>query len=190
MSFFELQFPPDISYGATGGAGFQTDIIVVNSGFEQRNATWADSRCIFDVSHGVKTQTQLNELIAFFRVMKGRANGFRFKDWSDFSVATGQGIFTTLTATTFQMYRRYTTSGNNHDRKITKPVNGTIVVTGGSGVSINYTTGVVTVTSGTPTEWTGEFDVPCRFDTDQMKVGLENYNIYSWGNIPVVEIRI
>lgn len=190
MAFIETQFPTGISYGATGGAGFQTDVITVNSGFEQRNAAWADARCVYDVSHGVKTQTQLDTLIAFFRVMKGRSNGFRFKDWTDFAVTTGQGIFVSINSTHFQMYRRYTTSGTNHDRKITKPVSGTVQVTGGTGVSVDYTTGIVTVSSGTPTAWTGEFDVPCRFDTDQMKVSIEHYNAFTWGQIPVVEIRI
>lgn len=190
MAFIETQFPPDISIGATGGPGFQTDVITVNSGFEQRNATWADARCVWDVAHGVKTQSQLNDLIAFFRVMKGRANGFRFKDWADFVVASGQGVFTTIDATHFQMVRRYTTAGTNHDRVIKKPVSGSVVVTGGTGVTIDHTTGIVTVSSGTPTAWTGQFDVPARFDTDQMKATIEHYNAFTWGQIPVVEIRI
>lgn len=190
MAFIETQFPTDISSGASGGAGFQTDVIVVNSGFEQRNANWADARCAFDVSHGVKTQEQLNALISFFRVMKGKANSFRFKDWTDFIVTTSEGIFATIDATHFQMYKLYTTSGNAHERKITKPVSGTVTVTGGTAISINYTTGIVTVSSGTPTAWAGEFDVPCRFDTDQMKATIDQYSIYSWGNIPVVEVRV
>lgn len=187
MAFINVLFPVDISYGATGGVGYKTEVVPMASGFEQRSSIWAQGKGVWDVSHGIKTQAQLDILIAFFRNMKGRFNSFRFKDWSDFTVTTGQGIFTTIDATHFQMQRRYTTSGNNSDRKITKPVSGTIIVTGGTGVSIDYTTGIVTVSSGTPTAWTGEFDVHCRFDTDQMKVSLTAFNIYSWGNIPVVE---
>lgn len=187
MAFIDTRFPIDISYGATGGVGYKTDIVEMASGIEQRNSVWSQGKGVWDVSHGVKTQTQLDVLIAFFRNMKGKANGFRFKDWSDFSVTTGQGIFTSIDATHFQMYRRYTVAGNNSDRKITKPVSGTIIITGGAGVTLDYLTGIVTVTSGTPTAWTGEFDVPCRFDTDQMKVNLTAFNIYTWGNIPVVE---
>lgn len=190
MAFIETRFPADISYGASGGAGFRTDVVPVNSGFEQRNAAWQDSRCAYDVAHGLKTQAQLDALIAFFRVMKGRANGFRFKDWADFEVATGEGIFSTIDSTHFQMVKRYSTAGNNHDRDITKPVNGTIVVIGGTGVTIDYTTGIVTVSSGTPTAWTGEFDVPVRFDTDQMKISIENVGAYTWGSIPIVEVRV
>lgn len=190
MSFIETRFPVDISYGAIGGPGYKTDVVVVNSGFEKRNITWQDARAVYDVSHGARTQAQLDSLIAFFRVMRGRATGFRFKDWSDFTVISGQGIFTEITATTFQMVRRYSSAGNNSDRIIKKPVSGSVTVTGGSGISINHATGIVTVTSGTPTEWIGEFDVPCRFDADEMRINIETYGTYSWGQILVVEVRV
>ena len=190
MAFIETQFPTDISYGASGGPGFSTSVIVVNSGFEQRNSSWEDSRCRWDVTQGVKNQAQLDTLIAFFRAMKGRANGFRYKDWADFEVGAGEGIFRSLTATTFQMVRRYTTAGTNQDRDIKKPVSGTVAVIGGVGASVDYTTGIVTVSSGTPTAWTGKFDVPARFDTDQMQVSIDFYKTYTWGQIPIVEIRV
>ena len=35
-----------------------------------------------------------------------------------------------------------------------------------------------------------EFDVPARFDTDQMELTIETYELGSWGQIPVVELRI
>ena len=190
MAFIETRFPTDISRGASGGPGFVTDVITVNSGFEQRNANWQDARCAFDVSHGVKSQAKLNILIAFFRVMKGRANGFRFRDESDYTVSGSEGIFAAIDATHFQMTKRYTTAGNNHDREITKPVTGTVAVTGGTVSGIDYTTGIVTMTTGTPTSWTGEFDVPCRFDIDQMKTSIDFYQTYSWGGIPIVEVRV
>jgi len=195
MAFIETQFPTDISYGAVGGPGYQTDVIVVNSGFEQRNANWADSRYMFDVSPGVKTQSQLDALIAFFRVMKGRANGFRFQDRTDYkdkmkSDSPTSGIFAAIDATHFQMVKRYTTAGNNSDREINKPVTGTIAVTGGTVASIDYTTGIVTMTTGTPTAWTGQFDIPCRFDIDQMKATMIGHQAFQWGNVPVVEIRV
>jgi uncharacterized protein (TIGR02217 family) len=35
-----------------------------------------------------------------------------------------------------------------------------------------------------------EFDLPARFDTDRMEITLETYELGSWGQIPVVELRI
>lgn len=194
MSFIETRFPDDIAIGAVGGPGFNTDVVSVNSGSDQRKANWQDAKCAYDVSHGIKTQTQLDVLVAFFRVMKGRANAFRFKDWADYkdkmnAASPTAGIFATIDSTHFQMVKRYTTSVTNHDRDITKPVSGSVAVVGGVSPSVDYTTGIVTVASGTPSSWTGEFDVPCRFDTDQMKISIAHYNAFSWGGIPIVETR-
>lgn len=93
MAFHEIRFPDDISYGSNGGPEFSTDIIITQGGFEQRNSNWANARAKYNVAHGVKTETQLAELIAFFRARKGRAHGFRFKDWTDYQI-TGQVIGT------------------------------------------------------------------------------------------------
>ncbi|MFN7185748.1 MAG: DUF2460 domain-containing protein [Alphaproteobacteria bacterium] len=38
--------------------------------------------------------------------------------------------------------------------------------------------------------WSGQFDVPVRFDIDQMAVSIEAFQLYSWGQIPLVEIRV
>ena len=35
-----------------------------------------------------------------------------------------------------------------------------------------------------------EFDVPVRFDSDQMDLRLETYQLGSWGQIQVAEIRV
>lgn len=35
-----------------------------------------------------------------------------------------------------------------------------------------------------------EFDVPCRFDTDHMATGIQAYEVFSWGQIPIVEVRV
>src|SRR5437870_2530303 len=83
-AFDEVQFPPAISYGAIGGPEFSTDVVVLSSGFESRNANWPAARGKWDVSSGVKSQADLQTLIAFFRARQGKARGFRFKDWNDF----------------------------------------------------------------------------------------------------------
>jgi uncharacterized protein (TIGR02217 family) len=44
MSFVEVQFPSDISYGATGGPMFLTDVVATVSGHEQRNSKWSQAR--------------------------------------------------------------------------------------------------------------------------------------------------
>jgi len=88
VAFHDIQFPPEISYGAQGGPEFSTSVITVKSGQESRNQNWSESRIKWDVSTAIKNQTDLEELIAFFRARKGRAHAFRFKDWSDYTATT------------------------------------------------------------------------------------------------------
>jgi uncharacterized protein (TIGR02217 family) len=204
MAFYDSEvFPEDISYGAQGGPGWQTDVVVVSSGAESRNATWSQARRGYDVAHAARLPTPARKVQAHFEVMQGRWHGFPFKDWADYSVdgvatnagGAGLGVFVSLTSTTFQMYKRYTApSSQVSNRLISKPKSGTIIVTGGTGVSVSYTTGIVTVSSGTPTSWTGQFYVPCRYDTDKLIGEVISRSggqlVIGWQSIPIVEIRV
>jgi uncharacterized protein (TIGR02217 family) len=152
----------------------------------------------WDVASGLKNQQQLDELIAFFRARKGKAYGFRFKDWTDYK-ATGQLLGTgDDTETQFQLVKRYPSGSVIEVRTITKPVAGTVhVYKDGveqlSGWSVDVTAGVVTFTTA-PTAAvaiTADFklDVPVRFDTDHMAVTIKNFHLHRWQQIPIVELR-
>jgi uncharacterized protein (TIGR02217 family) len=152
----------------------------------------------WDVASGLKKQAQIDELIAFFRARRGKAYGFRFKDWTDYK-ATGQLLGTGDDALIqFQLVKHYPSGSVIEVRTITKPVAGTVkIYLDGieqlSGWSVDTTTGLVTF--GTPPalgiEVTAdfEFDVPVRFDTDHMAVTIESYRLHAWQQIPIVELR-
>ena len=198
MAFVDVRFPTDISYGSGGGPEYSTDIVITASGHEQRNVNWAAARARYNVAHGVKTQAQLDTLIAFFRARKGRAHSFRFKDWTDFT-ATAQSLGTGNGAvTTFQLVKSYTSGGVIETRSVTKPVSGTVQlylnsVLQVSGWSVNTTTGIVTFSAapanGVAVSADFEFDVPVRFDTDRLSASLDTYGVHSWSDIPLVEVR-
>lgn len=199
MAFIETRFPADISYGSSGGPEYSTDIIETHGGYEQRNVNWSASRARYNVAHGVRTKEQLAQLIAFFRARKGRADGFRFKDWTDYqatgeTLGTGDGV-----RTMFQLVRNYVSGSGIETRVITKPVAGTVAVYKNGvlqnlGVSVNTSTGVVTFTvapaNGVEVTADFEFDVPVRFDTDRLSATLDAYGSHSWRDIPLVEVRI
>lgn len=200
MAFVETRFPTDIAYGSAGGPEYSTDVVIMQSGYEQRNSNWSQARIRYNVAYGVKNQTQLDALIAFFRARKGRADGFRFKDWTDFKV-TGQIIGTgNGSATVFQLIKTYASGSVTETRIITKPVAGTVnmylggVLQSGSAYAVNTTTGQVTFTAapGNGVQITAdfEFDIPARFDTDRLSSLLETYGAHSVEDIPIVEIRV
>jgi len=274
MSFYELQFPPDISWGAICGPSFKTDIAVLDSGYEARNASWASARQKYDVTHKIRTKAEMDILDAFFRAMRGKAHGFRFKDWRDY-----QAVNEPLTApngnSTVQLVKTYTQSGSEV-RTITKPVSGTVTLRKNTvnlpGFTLDTATGIVTlpiatgpktitaitkanpgmvtavahgfsngdriwiagvvgmtevnnlaftiagVTADTFTigvnttayttygsagaatkyslqtgdtlDWSGEFDVPVRFDMDELQCSIDAPGVYSWNRITLVELRI
>lgn len=198
-AFVEIRLPVDISYGSSGGPEYSTDVTITHGGFEQRNINWADARAQYNVAHGVKTQAQLDELIAFFRARKGRAYGFRFKDWTDYQgiaevLSIGDGI-----TTNFQLVKHYSSGGITETRAIKKAVAGTVqlyldAVLQTSGVSVDTATGIVTFATppanGVEIMADFEFDVPVRFDTDKLSASIDSYGSHSWMDIPLIEVRV
>ena len=200
--FREVQFPADISYGSKGGSGFNTTIFETTGGFEQRNINWSRPRGEWDVSHGIHSRDDMDDLIAFFMAMQGKAYAFRFKDWADYKIAnmtigTGNG-----SNRVFQLSKTYLAGGNasyGFTRIIKKPVAGTLqtVTVNGSSApfSVDITTGLITMNNA-PTNGAAvnvvyaEFDVPVRFDTDALDVQQDYWNTESWNSIKVKEVRL
>lgn len=129
-SFHEVLFPEDISYASSGGPQFNTTIISLTSGFEQRNINWQDAKCQFEATQGVKTIEQMEILQEFFYARMGQAFGFRYKDWADFKIEDGEVCVATtanLAANALQFYKVYEpVSGYRYDRIIQKFVPGSL----------------------------------------------------------------
>jgi uncharacterized protein (TIGR02217 family) len=83
MSFHEVLFPADLSFGSSGCPERRTEIVTLASGFEERNTNWAHSRRRFDAGLGLRSLDDLHDLIAFYEARLGQLYGFRWKDWSD-----------------------------------------------------------------------------------------------------------
>ncbi|MEI9995691.1 MAG: DUF2460 domain-containing protein [Rhizomicrobium sp.] len=208
MAFHEIRFPTALAFHATGGPERKTEIVTLGSGFEERNAVWANSRRRYDAGYGVKSLDDLHAVIAFFEARLGRLNGFRFKDWSDFkSCAPGQTVSPLDQplgtgnghATAFPLIKVYSSGPSSWTRAIAKPVAGTLRVAANGtelqdGFTLDATIGVVTFAaapaSGAMLTAGFEFDTPVRFDTDQLAINLANFTAGELPSIPLVEIRL
>lgn len=200
----DILFPPEISIGATGGPEYLTRILATAAGHEYRNVSWSSARGRWNVAQGVKTADEKDQIIAFYRNRRGKAYGFRFKDWFDFRAdmsvfGVGNGA-----DTIFPIYKQYDDGVETLDRRIVMPVNNTVYtdadpieffVDGSPAAvtSVNFRTGYVQFSSvpgnGTLLQWSGEFHVPARFDTDNLVATLTSNAIYDWNDIPIVELR-
>lgn len=177
-SFAEVRInDAEIVRGSVGGPVYSTKISTSFGGAEQRQVTWDESAWEGELGQRDLLQSQFETLNSFFRARKGRAIGFRHKDWADFTVKPFEGVLTPIPgqANAFQLFKRYTSGGDVDLRKIVKPVAGTVKVMRSDtlvqvAAATDYATGVVTLTeplSG-PLCWSGEFDVPVRFNVDKM----------------------
>ncbi len=197
MSFHDVTFPSDIAYGSQGGPSYYTDIITTESGFEKRNISWATARGRYNVAHGIKTQTQLDTLIAFFRARKGRAYAFRFKDWADYTMSEMEIGVGDGSNQDFPIIKTYSSGSANEQRRITRPIAPSLIVKRGNTIVTSGFTlqdkGIIHFSTapanGVSIKVTCEFDVPVRFDSDQLSASLDNYGIHSWQDIPLIEVR-
>jgi len=210
--FHETRFPTAISRAAHGGPERRTDVVVLGSGAEERNARWANSRRSWNAGYGVKSLDDLHAVIAFFEERRGRLHGFRWRDPMDFRscppeatpTALDQVIGTGDGATSiFQLVKTYGFAFNPWPRDIRKPVAGTVLIAV-AGITqelaidyaIDHTTGIVTFAPGhIPALGQSitagfEFDVPVRFDTDRLEINLQGFRHGAIPSIPIVEIRL
>lgn len=190
-SFIESpRFPDDISYGSSGGPAFFNNKVVAPNGQRKVNIRRTQPLGAYNVALGVKTQAQLDHLHAFFLACFGGAIAFRYKDWADFRASSAQGILKNINASTTsnakQMYKRYSVSESVYfDRKIQKPVPGTVMLAGGTG-AVDYTTGIVT---GSATTWAGEFDTPVAFSVDSFSADISNFETYN-ASLPLEIVQL
>lgn len=199
MSFHEVRFPENISLGAKGGPEFNTNILTMISGKEQRNINWSESRNKYDISTNIKSKTRIEELLAFFNARKGRAYGFRFKDWSDYKVAAeslglGDGI-----KTDFQLTKTYSNGSEKYVRTINKPVEGTVKVYVDdvemlAGWAVDSSAGILSFSvapmQDSVIKADFEFDVPVRFNHDNLEISMNSVNSGQIEKIELVEIKL
>ncbi len=208
-SFHDVRFPIDLAIGSTGGPERRTEIITLGSGHEQRNTRWAHSRRRYNAGYGVKTVADLQTVIEFFEQRRGRLYGFRFRDPLDWKSSRGNIPASQVdqqigigdgSADTFQIVKNYGQGVSQYTRPIAKPVETSVLVSvDGVGLSpsqygIDAQTGAITFVTGSIPE-TGqviaagfEFDVPVRFDADEISINLGHFEAGDIPSIPLVEL--
>lgn len=208
--FHEVRFPVDVAIRSHGGPVRRTEVVVTGSGREERNARWAHGRRRYDAGYGVKSLADLAAVIAFFEERRGRLAGFRWRDrLDDRSCPPGRtpaagdqplGIGDGATRT-FALAKTYGGSFDPYTRPISKPVDGSVLVSVdgrpvalGREADVDPSTGLVSFRAGSVPA-SGQvltagfrFDVPVRFDTDELMVDLAAFAAGEIPHIPLVEI--
>ena len=207
-----VRLPEDIEKGAQGGPEFNTTINTVDSGQERRNINWQLPIAKWDVGYGIRTNENHRIIRAFFYARRGMAYGFRFKDWTDFQLVEdptdplqriridfpSQGVG-------YGINKPYRDAiGTTFLRRITHPVWGSLRMTRVSdGVElpddyvqqnfmwdpVEYRISLERGPSSLSVYLTGEFDVPVRFNSDQLVQSVRIFNGVEVPDIPIIELR-
>jgi len=191
--FDDVRFPIAVGREASVEPAFSTQIVTTASGAEQRNSDWADARLHFDAGPGVRSETELRELAAFFRARRGAAIGFRFEDPFDHDgedqlIGTGDGV-----RTAFALVKHY----GGQERRITRPVAGTVrIKVGGAERSSGWVLGAygsvqfdTAPAAGAEVRASFAFDVPVRFADDRLSFSRATFAAGDIPSVPLIEIR-
>lgn len=177
MSFLDIRFPTDIDYGFTGGPTYQTDIkgpTPKDRIFRSRYPT-----PVYEYTADLqRIESNIEQLISFFRIVKGSYHSFRFKDWIDYKAENQNLGVGNNVVTDFQLQKAYTVGSYTDYRKITKPVDGSLIVKldgiSTSAYTIDTTSGVLTFDSapgiGVVITADFEFDAHVRFAQDKLPI--------------------
>lgn len=205
QAFDDVSFPLSLGRGASVMPGFSTAIVATSSGHEQRNIDWASGRLRFDAGPGVRSDADLETLIAFFRARRGAAKGFRFRDPLDHSSHKMTGVSTALdqvlgagdgVRTAYALIKTYGDGPDAERRRITRPEPGSVAVAVNGQMVTNWTLGeggFVLLTSppaaAAVVSAGFRFDVPVRFAEDTLSIDSGNWMAGDVPSVPLVEIR-
>ncbi len=173
----------------------------------EKGSQWDKCRGVGDISYGLLNSTNptgdFRAIIAIYRAHYSSLLPFRFKDWSDYqctdeNFGTGDGA-----ETEFQLTKTYDPSyilgfgagALVYVRDIVLLATAPVIKVDGvtKTVTTDYTisNGLVTFTSppanAKPLTWTGEFDVPVRFDGPLSVIMNEGDNV-AIGSLPIKEV--
>ena len=215
-AFHEIRMDPRIVYDSTVSHEYSTAIVPVPSGDEYRKQFWATGRRKWTISKQMLDNDAMASLVTFFRGRRGRAYGFRIRDWSFYKVTDiPLPIMTGTGGLNAQLQYTYDDPINPETICITKPVlvsdvnnditqpawnyspditlkNGGVAWDSAGNWTLDRTTGLLTYaadqTDSTIT-WSGSFDFPARFDSDAAAFKREDLNIQNWNDIQIVQLK-
>jgi uncharacterized protein (TIGR02217 family) len=202
--FDNVLYPFALGRNASVAPEFSTTIAVTASGHERRNSLWSDARLNFDVGAGIRSESELGELVAFFRARRGPARGFRLTDPFDHSSNGMTGTPTMLDQllgigdglrSEFQLIKAYGPV-EPQLRPITRPRPDSLVVSVGGAATTAWTLedkGVLRFLAAPPAGAEVRagflFDVPVRFAEDRLDISVVNFAAGEAPSIPLIEVR-
>jgi len=208
-SFLEERLPVDVRLGMSYADDYTVMITTTAGGAEYRKLVQPFPARSFHVNFTTDQADLWARVISLYHRAYGKFAGFRVKCMDDFSTNNLTGAPTPLdevlansSTGIYQLRNFYGTNGTAlagvgyPSRTIFKPVAGTVVaakngVTISSGLSVNTTTGLITISPApliSDTITAGcQFDIPCRFNS-MIEVTAIDRKFRDCGSIDLIEL--
>ena len=208
-SFLEERLPVDIRLGMSYANDYTVMITTTSGGAEYRKLVQPFPARSFHINFTTDQADLWSRVIALYHRAYGKFAGFRVKCLDDFSTNNLTGTPTPLdevlansSTGIYQLRNFYGTNGTAlagvgyPSRTIFKPVAGTVVaakngVTISSGLSVDTTTGLITISPApliSDTITAGcQFDIPCRFNS-LIEVTAIDRKFRDCGSIDLIEL--
>jgi len=212
--FLEIQLNPDIAYGTKGGLSYTSVVVTNQTRVETRFQQQSRGFWKFNLGYNTKSKKVMAGIQAFFQQVQGKTYGWRFRNYREYYTSITDYIDATSPPTPVKepitTYASGTTMQLIHTRRpgtstaeivpirkpdMTVPIK---LYRDGSGTewpNTNYTldttTGIVTFNTsqtGHTFSWLGYWDTPCRFDVDSPDISWDDFDIFSWSGINIMEI--
>lgn len=198
MAFEEMRLNDRTSYGFVGGPSLKTRIKERPSGAESRNRQWIEARWSYRAPYRKITPTMFFELQNAFLALGGMHVGCRFKDWADYKAnmlgttlptqGTGTGALQVVS-----LVKAYAFGTRTYSRRIYKPVDGTVQFYANAVPIASTATDALgnfsmTAPLGQVITADFEFDVPVRFDSDDMPWSYEEWQALTT-DIALMELK-
>lgn len=213
-----LVVPHTESFDSVGGPGFETKIVKVDSGREERTIRWNDAARTYDLRFKIRSRKTIYDLYSWFMAHKGAGHAFMFKDWNDYAstddgrvISDGGAADTTHTdemigigdgsQQNFQLQKTYTHGLFSTARAISRPVplTTTIALDGvlqSSGWTVDTVTGIVNFTTapgiGVVVTAGYQFYVPVRISLQadkQLDIRSVAFDADALDSFPLVEVK-
>lgn len=187
----DLLLPKAVDLEWVSGSGYFTRLIRTESGRESRNQEWDSTLSKYVMRYKVRKQRVWDEIARHFDAAAGMAHSWPMRDPRHNVADATQGAFEIIDVTTAYMVVTQTFGSHSFSRRVKPADNPTI--TGGSGTSYDFTTGLLTYSS-LPDSWEGPYFICVRYDTDELELtGINRKKdgtlLAGFKDVPLQEVR-
>ena len=191
--FLDISFPKNFCNFYKHSVEFFTNLQIAKNGSESRLVLSDVGRSKFILEEAIFSEEKVQEIWAFFNLVKGRGHSFRFLDEKDNKaenqdlLKTEDGIF---------LCKTYTVCGLSVVRKITKPIKNELKITTQNGIlqeskdyDVDYKTGEIFLKSNVfSPKASFKFDIEMRFDSDELIIMQDKFGNFIIKNLILTEV--